>query len=107
MPFVERLRTSFGEEPFKAGILIELQTYNGLSGWGECSSEITPGYSYETIGTSLHILSEFLVPTLLGKTISDATEVPALLSEVRGHPLAKHAVEAAVWDALAKANEQS
>jgi len=26
---------------------------------------------------------------------------------VRGHPLAKHAVEAAVWDALAKANEQS
>jgi o-succinylbenzoate synthase len=107
LPFVERLRTSFGEEPFKAGILVELQTDDGLSGWGECSAEITPGYSYETIGTALHILSEFLVPALLGKTISDATEVPALLSEVRGHPLAKHAVEAAVWDALAKANEQS
>jgi o-succinylbenzoate synthase len=41
---------------------------------------------------------------LLGKTITDATEVPALLSEVRGHPLAKHSLEAAVWDALAKAD---
>lgn len=107
LTFVERLRTSFGEEPFKAGILIELQTDDGLSGWGECSAEITPGYSYETIGTALHILSEFLVPALLGETIGDATEVPALLSEVRGHPLAKHALEAAVWDTLAKVNDQS
>jgi O-succinylbenzoate synthase len=107
LTFVERLRTSFGEEPFKAGILVELQTEDGLSGWGECSAEITPGYSYETIGTALHIMNEFLVPVLLGKTINDATEVPTLLSEVRGHPLAKHALEAAVWDALAKTNEQS
>jgi O-succinylbenzoate synthase len=107
LTFVERLRTSFGEEPFKAGILVELQTEDGVSGWGECSAEITPGYSYETIGTALHIMNEFLVPVLLGKTINDATEVPTLLSEVRGHPLAKHALEAAVWDALAKTNEQS
>ncbi|MEO8609627.1 MAG: o-succinylbenzoate synthase [Chloroflexota bacterium] len=107
MPFVEPLRTSYGVEPFKAGILVELQTDDGLSGWGECSAEITPGYSYETIGTALHILSEFLVPALVGKTINDATEMPALMSEVRGHPLTKHAIEAAVWDALAKANEQS
>ena len=33
-----------------------------------------------------------------------AKEVPALLSEVRGHPLAKHGLEAACWDALAKKN---
>jgi o-succinylbenzoate synthase len=107
MTLVERLRTSFGEEPFKAGILVELETDQGIVGWGECSAEINPGYSYETIGTALHILSEFLVPALLGKTLTDATEVPGLLSEVRGHPLAKHALEAAVWDALAKANNQS
>lgn len=107
MTLVERLRTSFGEEPFKSGILVEFQTDQGITGWGECSAEINPGYSYETIGTALHILSEFLVPLLLGKSISDATEVPGLLSEVRGHPLAKHALESAVWDALAKANDQS
>jgi O-succinylbenzoate synthase len=107
MTLVERLRTSFGEEPYKVAILVELQTDQGVTGWGECSAEINPGYSYETIGTALHVLSEFLVPALLGKAIGDATEVPGLLSEVRGHPLAKHALEAAIWDALAKANDQS
>jgi o-succinylbenzoate synthase len=107
MTLVERLRTSFGEEPYKAGILVELETDQGIVGWGECSAEINPGYSYETIGTALHVLNEFLVPALLGKTITDATEVPVLLSEVRGHPLAKHSLEAAVWDALAKADNIS
>jgi O-succinylbenzoate synthase len=107
MTLVERLRTSFGEEPFKAAVLVRLDTDEGITGWGECSAEINPGYSYETIGTAMHVLNEFLVPALLGKTLRDATEVPALLSEVRGHPLAKHALEAAVWDALAKANGQS
>ncbi|RMF77485.1 MAG: o-succinylbenzoate synthase [Chloroflexi bacterium] len=107
LPLVERLRTSFGEEPYKAAILVEMQTDEGITGWGECSAEINPGYSYETVGTALHILREFLAPKLLGKTLSDATEVPDLLRGFRGHPLAKHAVEAAAWDALAKANEMT
>ena len=107
MTLVERLRTSFGEEPYKVAILVELQTDEGITGWGECSAEINPGYSYETVGTALHVLNEFLVPAVLGKKLESATDVPELLSEVRGHPLAKHALEAAVWDALAKANDQS
>jgi o-succinylbenzoate synthase len=107
MPFVERLRTSFGEEPFKAGVLAALYTEDGIVGWGECSAEMNPGYSYETVGTALHVLTEFLAPALLGKRLTSATEVPALFDPVRGHPLAKHALEAAVWGALAKANNMS
>lgn len=107
MTMVERLRTSFGEEPFKTAVLVELKTDDGITGWGEASPEIKPGYSYETVGTALHVLNEFMVPTILGKTIQSATEVPELLSEVRGHPLAKHGLEAACWDALAKTNDLS
>lgn len=107
MPFVERLRTSFGEEPFKTAIIAKLTTESGIVGWGEAPVEIHPGYSYETMGTGLHVLREFLVPKLLGKTLNDATEVPALLQGSRGHPLSKHALESAVWDALAKANNQT
>ncbi|MEZ4666696.1 MAG: o-succinylbenzoate synthase [Anaerolineae bacterium] len=107
MTMVERLRTSFGEEPFKTAVLVELQTDDGVVGWGEASPEIKPGYSYETVGTALHVLKEFLIPSVLGKTIQSATEVPALLSEVRGHPLAKHGLEAACWDVLAKTNNMS
>ncbi len=107
MPFVETLRTSFGEEPFKTAVLVRLETEDGIVGWGEAPVEVHPGYSYETMATAAHILREFLMPALAGKTIADATEVPALISSVRGHPLAKHGLESAVWDALAQANGQS
>jgi o-succinylbenzoate synthase len=104
MTLVERLGTSFGKEPFKAATLIELETEAGVIGWGETSAEINPGYSSETVGTALHVLNEFLIPRVLGKTVSSPTEIPALLRGVRGHPLAKHGIEAAVWDAMAKTN---
>ncbi len=107
MSLVETLKTSSGDEPFKTGIVAQLETDAGVIGWGEASPEIAPGYNYETVGTALHIMSEFLVPVLLGKRIENATEVPALFNRVRGHHMAKHGIEAAVWDALAKTNEVS
>jgi o-succinylbenzoate synthase len=104
MPLVETLKTSFGEEPFKTAILVEVTTTDGVKGWGEVSVEIMPGYSSETMGTAIHILREFLVPAVVGKTVAGPTELPALMRATRGHPLAKHGVEAAVWDAWAKTN---
>lgn len=107
MSLVETLKTSSGDEPFKTGVIVKLETDSGVNGWGEASPEIAPGYNYETVGTALHIMSEFLIPALLGKTIQSANEVPALLGRVRGHHMAKHALEASVWDALAKTNDVS
>lgn len=104
MPFVEKLRTSFGEEPFKTAVLIKITTEDGLVGWGEAPVEIHPGYSSETMGTADHVLREFLIPALLGKTVQSPTDVPELLSHTRGHPLAKHSLEQAVWDAWSQAN---
>ncbi len=105
LPLVEPLRTSFGQEPFKAGVLVELVTEDGIVGWGEVSGEVRPGYSPETVGTAMHVMLNFLMPELVGKMLESATEVPALLRGVRGHPLAKFGLEAAVWDVLAKAND--
>lgn len=104
MPFVEKLRTSFGEEPFKTAVLIKITTEDGLVGWGEAPVEIHPGYSSETMGTADHVLREFLIPALLGRTVQSPTDVPELLSHTRGHPLAKHSLEQAVWDAWSQAN---
>lgn len=107
MPLVEKLRTSFGQEPFKVAILVELHTTDGVVGWGEVSAEINPGYSSETIGTALHVLNEFLIPKVIGKTVTSPTEIPPMLKGSRGHPMSKHALEAAVWDAVAKTNNTS
>lgn len=104
LPYVEPLKTSFGVDPYKAAVLVELITADGLTGWGEASVEAEPGYSAETVGTALHMLEYFLVPKLIGQTLHDATQVPALLRSVRGNHHAKAGLEAAVWDALAQAN---
>lgn len=105
MPYVEPLQTSFGEEPFKAAVIVELTTDDGITGWGEGSIETRPGYTGETIGTGYHIMSQFLVPKLIGQTIDSPLQVPQLLKMVRDNNHAKHGLEGAVWDAFAKAND--
>lgn len=105
MPFVEPLTTSFGVEPFKAAILLELTTDEGITGWGEASVETAPGYGGETVGTGYHILKHFLLPKVIGKTIENPMEIPALIKLVRDNKHAKHGLEGAVWDAFAKAND--
>jgi O-succinylbenzoate synthase len=105
LPYVEPLKTSFGVEPDKSAILIEVETTSGITGWGEGATEVRPGYGSETIGTGLHITSEFLIPCLVGQTIEKATDVPGLLRSVRGSNFSKAGVEAAIWDALSKAND--
>ncbi len=104
LPLVERLQTSASWEPFKSAILVELVTSDGVTGWGECPTKMRPSYAYESMGTALHVLTEFFVPAIDGLTLEHPSEVTALLKEIRGHPMAKFAVEAAVWDAFAKAN---
>lgn len=104
LPYVEPLRTSFGEEPYKAAVLIEVTTEDGISGWGEASIEIKPGYGAETVATGLHIIKNFVIHRLVGQTITSPTEVPNLIRMVRGNHHAKAGVEAAVWDAAARAN---
>lgn len=104
LPFVEILRTSFGQDPFKAGVIVQVTTTDGVVGWGEASVEMNPGYGAETVGTTQHVLKNFLIPTLVGKTLNDATEVPALVRSVRGNHHTKAGLEAAIWDAAAKTN---
>ncbi len=105
MPFVEMLRTSFGQDPFKAAVLVEVTTENGITGWGEISVEVEPGYGAETVGTAQHIANNFLIPTLIGQTIDDMRQVPVLMAHTRGSKHTKHGLEAAIWDALAQAND--
>ena len=101
MPLVEVLTTSFGgdttEDAMRAAILVELHM-GGAIGWGECVAAWTPGYSYETISTATHVLESFFIPALVGKTKLDG------LNRFRGHPMAKMAIEAAFWAAIAEHN---
>lgn len=105
MPLVELLKTSYGAEPFKSAIIVEVITQDGLVGWGETALKTKPSYGAETILTALHITRDFLVPKLVGKTITSPTKVPAMIQSVRGNHHARAGVEMAIWDVMAKAND--
>ena len=105
LPLVELLKTSFGAEPFKSAIIIEVVSADGLTGWGETALKTKPSYGSETILTAIHVTRDFLIPKLLGQTLKSPTDVPGLLKTVRGNHHARAGVEAAIWDLMAKAND--
>lgn len=90
-------RTSFGLERDRDCILISITDGEG-QGWGECVAGAEPGYSYETVGTAWHVLSEFFVPAMFTHHVGAPTELSAMLGRFRGHPLAKAGLEMALWD---------
>ncbi|MEZ4515927.1 MAG: o-succinylbenzoate synthase [Chloroflexota bacterium] len=73
-----------------------------LSAWGECVATNDPGYSYETVGTAWHVLEGFLIPALVGRDIEEPEDLATALKFVRGHPLAKAALDQAIWDLAAQ-----
>jgi O-succinylbenzoate synthase len=101
MKLVAPFETSVERTAVRRIVLVEADV-DGVSGWGECVAGETPTYSPETTQTAWHILREFLWPLLKGKEFGAAGEVWRMLEHVRGHNMAKGAVEAAIWDAEAK-----
>jgi len=79
----------------------------GFTGYGECVAAVEPGYSYETAMTAWHILSDFLVPAVLGQGLADIPSFIAHYARVRGNPLAKAGLEMAAWDVLGQAQDRS
>ena len=76
---------------------------DGKIGWGECVAGETPYYSPETTETAWHVLTSFLLPAAVGRVhVGGAGVVRHVWALVRGHPMAKAAVEMAAWDLQAK-----
>ncbi len=103
MPLISAFETSFGRIHTRDCVLVEAFA-EGMVGYGECPVDRDPGYSYETVGTALHILQEFLVPAVLGQEFTRAEELQQHMAFVRGHLMAKAGLEMALWDLLGKAH---
>ncbi|MCZ7551082.1 MAG: o-succinylbenzoate synthase [Anaerolineae bacterium UTCFX2] len=101
MPLRNPFETSFGRIDTRDCLLIEIQS-EGLTGYGECVADRDPGYSYETAQTAWHILSDFILPGLIGSAVADPADLQLRMAGVRGHQMAKAGLEMAVWDLLGK-----
>jgi O-succinylbenzoate synthase len=101
MKLVTPFQISVGRTDVRRILIVEADV-DGITGWGECVAGETPAYSPETTDTAWHILRDHLWPLVKGKEFAAAANIWDLLELVRGHNMAKGALEAAVWDAEAK-----
>src|SRR6202041_323628 len=93
--------TSFGRGAMRRILLVELDA-DSVSGWGECTAGERLSCSYETVETAWHILRDHVWPLVRNRELASASDVFELLAPIRGHNMAKAALETAAWDAEAK-----
>ncbi|MDQ3328072.1 MAG: o-succinylbenzoate synthase, partial [Chloroflexota bacterium] len=106
LPLRYPFETSFGIEEEKHCVLLRLDC-EGATGWGECVAMNGPWYSEETTGTAWHILTEFMMPLVLGRDFDSAWDLLQPLARVRGNNMARAALEGAFLDALARSRRLS
>ena len=97
LPLVHFFETSFGRTTERRIVLVRVDA-EGLTGWGEVTCGEEPFYSYETPETAWHILRDFLIPWSLGREWTSASELASRFRPIRGHNMAKAAIENALWD---------
>jgi O-succinylbenzoate synthase len=101
LPLVAFFETSFGRVYDKTFILVSLDG-DGAQGLGECVADVDPYYSAETNVTAWHVIKSFIAPLVLGRAFEHPRDVFPALARVRGHNMAKAAVEMAAWDLAAR-----
>lgn len=75
---------------------------DGLEGWSECVAEVEPSYGYETTDTAWHLLTDFILPKIVGRDVEGPEDILTPVDWIRGHGMAKAAVEMAGWDLAAR-----
>ncbi len=97
LPLVKPFQTSFGTTTERRILLVELRG-EGLTGWGECVAGEHPFFSDETIDTAWLVMQQELAPALAAADPEHGGKCPGIFKQVRGHRMAKAALENAVWD---------
>jgi O-succinylbenzoate synthase len=105
MPLVHFFETSFGRTYHRRIVLVKVHC-EGVDGWGECVAGEDPFYSSEWIDSVWPTIVHYLAPAVLGKSLEAARDCVGLFARVRGHRMAKAALENALWDAEAKQKQR-
>jgi o-succinylbenzoate synthase len=98
LPLREPFRISSGEMRERRILLCELFDAAGAHVWSECVVDDLPNYSSETLDTAWPTIVRVLAPRLLGHSVDAPGSVHAILEQdVRGHNMAKAALEMGCW----------
>src|ERR1700723_1827323 len=97
MSLIHPFATSFGETRERRVLLVEVRA-EGLSGWGECTTGEHPYFNEESTDTAWVTILQELAPLLTSAEEQNGGKCPTIFRRVRGHRMAKAALENAVWD---------
>jgi len=104
LALTEPFRISSGIMQERRIALLELTDRDGATVMSECVAFHLPIYTAETIDTAWLAIREWLAPRVLGRELSGPEVVHSLLEEnIRGHNMAKAALEMGCWGLAAEA----
>jgi len=101
LPLVHPFETSFSVQTHREALLLKI-TSGDICGWGECVTAPDPYYCYETNSTVSHIIKDFIVSILMAMKNTSVEKILQKLDRIRGHNMAKAAVENALLDLVAR-----
>ena len=104
-PFITAKTTMWSRE----SIIVEVHDWLGRTGIGECVAFSTDWYLPETLGEDLWVLQRCLIPLVLEQIFLHPSEVADCFdtcAEAAYYPLAKGALEPAMWDLYGKIVEK-
>ena len=101
LPLVHFFETSFGRTERRRILLVKVFC-EGEVGYGECTAGEAPLFCHETIDTAWIIIKKTLSPIVLGQDWGSPSEINQWFRHVRGHQMARAAVENACWDLVAR-----
>ena len=91
-------RTSAGTVAARRILLLELTDRDGTVAWSECVAEAQPSYSPDTVDTCWMAIVDWLADRVLGRTFESPGDMHAALAEgIRGHRMARAAIEMGAW----------
>ncbi len=95
MPLNAPFETSFGRQFNRCALVFRLEA-GGITAYSESVTDTDPFYSYENNFTALEIISKYLSPHIT--KLPEPAEFMKQVSYVKGHNMAKAAMEMLLWD---------
>jgi len=96
IPIVGHFETSYGRIYEQDKLLLKVYTPN-FTVFTECVAETAMTYCYETIATATAVLKSHFLPAVMGRELSGPDDFWQQCGGFRGHPMAKAAIENALW----------
>ena len=105
LPFVRPFKTAKATLNARDSLIVEVVDHAGRTGLGECVAFATDWYLPETLEHDATVLQRFLIPRVLARAYLHPREAAEALNgvlEAAAFPLARGALEPALWDLYGK-----